>query len=203
MPALALIFEVAERVENCSGPGRIGEASALRAVEWTRLLEQHARRIYAAATNGDAAGARVLADKLRSGAIKDGFRARDVYRRQWAGLSDKDETNAAIAMLTDLGWLREERLAPGSKGGQPGEVYRINPAARGSVSSVSSNDATKAAESPERGSSVSSVSLGGPHFSSSSSSGGEFFGPSSKDWPDRTDRTSAPPHDPITGEVLP
>lgn len=215
MPALALIFEVAERVENTRGPGRVGAKSALLAAEWTRLLEQHARRIYAAATNGDAAGARVLADKLRSGALKDGFRARDVYRHQWSGLAGKDETDAALAMLIDLGWLREERLAPGNGGGRPVEVFRVNPALRGSVSNGSA--LTSRSTSPRQGGFVSNGSLGGPLFSSSSSSGGDVSENHRREWPAETDETSgdseagddltkpnsgAPPHDPATGEVL-
>jgi putative DNA primase/helicase len=185
MPALALLFELAQRVENARGGGQVGEAAALLAVEWTRLLEQHAARVYQAATNGDTAGARLLTEKLRTSDLKDVFTARDVYRHQWTGLVDPGETMAAIAHLIDAGWLREELRPPGAGGGRPSEAYRVNPAAR----------------TPPTGGYVSIGGTGGLHFSSSSLSGGTFLGTSEAPGTDKTDKT--PRHEAPTGEVFP
>ena len=46
---------------------------------------------------------------VRRGDLPDGFTQRDVYRRGWAGLTQREETAAALALLCDYGWLTATR----------------------------------------------------------------------------------------------
>lgn len=73
----------------------------------------------------DAGTGPALAAKIKAGALTDGFTLRDVYRPQWANLTECDEAAAAVDLLIELGWLdaSEETTK-----GRPATVYRINPA---------------------------------------------------------------------------
>ena len=76
----------------------------------------------------DQAAAR-LANKIKSGALPDMFTLRDVYRRGWTLLNDKDIAQTACDELVALGWLREYRLE--NLIGRPRSTeYDINPRVR-------------------------------------------------------------------------
>ena len=64
--------------------------------------------------------ARTIIDKARAGALPDPFTARDVYRNQWSGLSDKVAVNDALDMLAAHGWLTEATM---ETGGRPTAIY--------------------------------------------------------------------------------
>src|SRR5262249_15281605 len=97
-----------------------------RAMAWCDYLEAHARRIYALVTDIEIPAAARLAKGIQSGELGDRFTARDVYRRQWSLLDDKDIVERACEYLIDLGWLRVEE--PIYTGGRPRAVeYAINP----------------------------------------------------------------------------
>lgn len=124
MPSLALIFHLADA--KCFPCGPVTLASAQRSVGWCTFLEAHARRIYASVTLGDLCTARSLLDKLRSGKLSSPFTLRDVYRRQWTGLDTREAASAAIAVLDDHGWVREN---PVSTSGRPRREYFLHPSA--------------------------------------------------------------------------
>ncbi len=127
MPSLALLVHLVDCVDRgVAGPCRPRRPRC--AVEWCDYLEAHARRIYAAVTNR---GAR-RDDRPRHGSSRPGtsaevFTARDVYRKCWAGLSDKEDVLPALDMLEGLGWVRAGPVAAGERGGRPTTGYRINP----------------------------------------------------------------------------
>ena len=121
VPSLALLFQLAD---NEGGP--VGTAAMEKSLAWATYLESHMRRVYAIAIDSSAIAAKALAGRLEHGDLEDGFRARDVYRRAWSGLSDPQAVSQALDVLVDLHWLREceEQHAAG---GRRTIHYRINP----------------------------------------------------------------------------
>ena len=57
----------------------------------------------------------------------DGFTAREVAQRQWAGLSDVEAVKKALALLTDYEYINPQISPTSPKGGRPSEKYLINP----------------------------------------------------------------------------
>jgi hypothetical protein len=85
--------------------GPVSAASLTKALGWCEFLEPHARRIYSpAADDGVAAAYLIVAkrDKLR-----DGFTARDIYRRAWSGLSRTQTVAEGLSILVEYGHLTE------------------------------------------------------------------------------------------------
>ena len=128
MPSLALIFHLIE-VADDKLTGDVTLHSAERAAKWCNYLESHARRVYGLVGNVSVQAASRLARKIEEGALEDGFTARDIYRKQWSLLDDKDVAEAALAELTECGWIRQEsQHSTAQQGGRPpGPVFRINP----------------------------------------------------------------------------
>jgi len=122
VPALSLIHHLA------SGEvGPVGELSVLAALAWGEYLESHANRIYAAAIDASAAGARTIVRNLRNGSLPSRFRARDVYRHKWSGLTEMAEVNDALEVLEDHGWVRSAEVPTTAGGGRPTVTYTANP----------------------------------------------------------------------------
>ncbi len=124
IPALALLFHIADVVDGGAHAGAVPESALGLALQWGEILEAHARRIYGHALDRGGASARLLARKIATGALAGTFTARDVYRRGWVGLTDTDEVQAALAFLEDHDWIRSERE---NTGGRPRFRYRVNP----------------------------------------------------------------------------
>jgi hypothetical protein len=147
MPSLALIFHAADRAH---GPGFVSSGSATvvglstpfsesdfgpvpfdcaeRAAARCEYLEAHARRIYSGVTARVDTAVRLLGEKIRTGKLSDKFTSRDVYRPQWAGLTDRKDVVAALEILEeDLQWLRSETILPTDAGGRPKTNYYVNP----------------------------------------------------------------------------
>jgi putative DNA primase/helicase len=120
VPSLALLIHLAD-----DGQGPVGEAATRMAIGWADYLESHARRVYAIATDGAAIAGRALARRIKKGELKDGFTLRDIYRKHWTGLSDRQAVEQSVDLLLDLGWLREEVELTG---GKPKTLHWVNPA---------------------------------------------------------------------------
>ncbi len=73
----------------------------------------------------------MLAEKILSGRLKDGFSARDVYRQGWTLLDNRQAVEAAARELEHEQWLRKEATHSSGEPGRP-ELprYRINPQLR-------------------------------------------------------------------------
>jgi len=114
MPALALIFHLAEFVDGkASGP--VSLRAAELAVSWCEFLEAHARRVYSCLNEPDIEAARELAKKIKANALPSPFTARDVYRRCWSRLDDKQAVRQAVAFLEERGWLQTVETMTGGK----------------------------------------------------------------------------------------
>jgi len=122
VPSLALLVHLAD-----GDGGPIPLVALQKAIAWAVYLESHARRIYGIATDPAASGAKALAKRIKDGGIKDGFTLREVYRRHWSGLSDRESVEPAVDLLVDLGWLKE---CTEQTEGRTKTFYRINPAVR-------------------------------------------------------------------------
>ena len=137
IPSLALIFclvEIADgEIADIVGRGLVALRHTEMAAHWCNYLETHARRIYGLVNNVSLNAAAFLGDKIKEGALKDGFTARDVYRKHWSALDSKELLEAALDGLLEAQWLREESSKQHPDGGRPTLFYRINPRLRESA----------------------------------------------------------------------
>jgi hypothetical protein len=122
IPALSLIFHLAD-----GGRGPVNETSTLRALGWFDYLASHARRCYGMSKATDASAARRILERIRKGDLADGFKARELKRNQWAGLTESTLVDRALLLLCDCDYLAEVRVAHGGGRGRNTAVYRINP----------------------------------------------------------------------------
>jgi Protein of unknown function (DUF3987) len=137
VPSLALLIHLAD-----GGHGPVGEAATRKAIGWVAYLESHARRVYAIVINTATIAGKALAKRIRRGDLHDGFTLRDIYRKHWAGLSEKQAVEQAVDLLLDLGWLKE---VVEETGGKPKTRYRINPAL---LTQTAADPGAKGANSP-------------------------------------------------------
>ena len=114
VPALALLIHLTDR-----GSGPVTLLALEKALRWATYLEEHARRIYSAVLRPDTAAARELAKHLQRNELTARFTLREVYRRGWAGLSAKEDAEAATEILCDAGWIRPVAEVSGRTGGRP------------------------------------------------------------------------------------
>ncbi len=129
MPSLALLLHLVAVADGSAHVGNVSAEAAMMASEWCDFLEAHARRIYAMATDGATDGAQLVAARL--GQLPDPFTARDVYRKQWSGLSSPADAEAALARLEERNWIRAEDEPANEKGGRPMTSYWKHPAKAG------------------------------------------------------------------------
>jgi hypothetical protein len=104
----------------------VGVPALERAIEWSQYLETHARRAYGSATFAEAATARAILAKVRSGDLRSEFSARDVWRPQWSRLTDRNVVGAGLRMLVDYDHVLEAKV---ETAGRPAVVYTVNPKA--------------------------------------------------------------------------
>lgn len=123
MPSLALVYHIAE-VVNGSASGCVSIDAARQAARWCEFLEAHARKLYAAELNTDLSAAHAISEKIRSGAIEDGQRVRDIYRPQWSGLTIADRVWSGLRVLESHNHLKIEET---DTAGRPTDILRINP----------------------------------------------------------------------------
>jgi len=121
VPSLALLVHLAD-----GGVGAVGAASLAKACAWGDYLESHARRLYGAVIGGEVGAAKRLLRHIVRGDLGDHFALRAVYRKGWAGLSDRVAAQMAIDVLLDYGYLRAESQ---TTGGRPSQAFRVNPRA--------------------------------------------------------------------------
>jgi len=124
MPSISLIDHLIHIADGATG-GKITLQSAEKAAAWCGYLESHARRIYQMAIDVNQRAASELANKLINKRLKDPFTVRDVYRKSWYLLNDKEKVRVACEELEEAGWLRKASIPV--EGRQSKVVYQINP----------------------------------------------------------------------------
>ncbi len=122
VPALALDLHVID-----GGTGPVTLPATLRALALAEYFESHARRLHSSGRRMTIRAARTIIEKARAGALPVPFTARDVYRNQWAGLSDRAAVSDALDMLAAHGWLTETTA---ETGGRPTTIYSLSEGAR-------------------------------------------------------------------------
>ena len=133
MPALALLFELADRVAgDISVPSDLSRRrwpTPAQAAEWCSYLESHAERIYSCVTTPQMRAAQVLAEKIKKRSVgADGsFTCRDVYMKGWSGLDSPEAVRLAAHVLLDAGWIREQPSETKPGGGRPSSRSQVNP----------------------------------------------------------------------------
>ena len=137
MPALALLFELADRAGSVGFDGSslakqenfVGLRHAKRAAAWCDYLESHARRVYSCIVTPQLRAARELADKIKHRKVGASgfFSCRDVYLTGWSGLDSPEAVKQAAEVLEDAGWVRDVSAPSGPLGGRPANRYAVNP----------------------------------------------------------------------------
>jgi hypothetical protein len=137
MPALALLFELADRASSVGFEGSVLANSAnfvslehtKRAAAFCDYLESHARRVYSCIVTPQLRAVRELADKIKHRKVgTDGFfSCRDVYLKGWSGLDSPEAVKLAAEVLQDAGWVRDVSGESGPLGGRPSNRYEVNP----------------------------------------------------------------------------
>jgi len=122
IPGLALVLHLADRQK-----GSIGVIPLLQAIKLAGYFESHAVRLYSSVAMPEVEAAKLILRKLKAGEIPQPFKARDIYRKHWAGL-DKPAVEDAIALLLEYGWLDESSE---DTAGRPALVYALSAGAHG------------------------------------------------------------------------
>ena len=120
VPSLALIFHLCEY----GADGAVRLTSLEMAILWAGYLESHARRVYSAAVDGASAAAKTILRRIERDDLVEPFALRDIQRKSWTGLCNKEEIQAAIDMLVEYEHL--EAVQPETqKEGRPRAIrYR-------------------------------------------------------------------------------
>lgn len=125
---LALILHVADS----PGEGLVSERTLLKALAWVDYLTPHARRVYHAVEHPETGAAELLLARLLRGELPPSFKAWEISRKGWHGLSDREAVKKSCRLLFEYGWLIE--LDPGGVQGigRPADpVYTVSPAVKG------------------------------------------------------------------------
>ena len=122
--SLALLFELVE-----GGRFEVGEAATARALDWADYLRSHAARLYSAGDTMAEDGAKLILE--RRAQLPKQFTMRDVQRKAWACLGDRDAVVAAFDVLVAAHCCREVPPEIGPMGGRPSVTYVWNPALEG------------------------------------------------------------------------
>ncbi|WGD32020.1 YfjI family protein [Ancylobacter sp. WKF20] len=118
--SLALIFELVG-----GGTTAVDAETTARALDWADYLRSHANRIYSAGQTLAEEGARLILERRKQ--LPKEFTARDVQRKQWSGLADRETVASALDLLIVTHHCRELPQEPDIRGGRPSTVYRWNP----------------------------------------------------------------------------
>ena len=119
---------VANTLHLADAPGKspVTLETAEKAAALCDYFEAHAKKIYAPAINPGLQAAHFLAGKIKAGKIADGVPVREIYRRQWHGLTTGASVRSGLNVLEEFNWIRCEDVEPTT--GRPSEIVRLNPA---------------------------------------------------------------------------
>ncbi|MCV2423465.1 YfjI family protein [Paucibacter sp. DJ2R-2] len=119
VPAMALTLHLAS-----GGTGPVTARACASALELADYFKSHAIRAYESGTNATVATAKAIIRRIERKELAEVFTARDVYRRGWAGLSDREGVCEALDMLAAHGWLTESERRSDAAGGRVTVDYR-------------------------------------------------------------------------------
>jgi hypothetical protein len=111
------------------GHNEISQQAMRKALAFSKYLESHARRLYAATNEPERAAAHAILNKVREGELQTGFTAREVHQHDWSGLTDREEVQAGLNLVIELDYLAAFSAATSERGGRPTTTYTVNPRA--------------------------------------------------------------------------
>lgn len=129
MPAISLLFELADQVASNFELDTVSLEHAEMAAAWCEYLESHARRVYSCVVTPQLRAARELANKIEKRKVAaDGFfPCREVYLKGWSGLDSPESVKLAAEVLEDANWVRDATGGSGPLGGRPSNRCKVNP----------------------------------------------------------------------------
>ena len=119
--SLALIFELVAGGRD----GVVREEATARALDWADYLKAHAARLYSVGAVSAENGARLIID--RRAQLSEPFTAREIQRKGWVGLTDREAVADAIDLLITTDHVRGAPVASTDAGGRPSIAYTWNP----------------------------------------------------------------------------
>lgn len=130
VPALALLIHTAEDLS-----GQVTLSALRRAIAFADCLESHAARVFASGTVAESTAVHTLLRKLCDGTagLPSEFKARDIRRKCWAGLSHQEEVESACELLVEHRWLIATTHVSGAQGVKTTTKYHLNPLAKKSA----------------------------------------------------------------------
>lgn len=120
IPGLALALHLAG---GHGGP--VGIRPTLQALTLSDYFESHARRLHSSARRAAVRGASRLLERVKARALPAVFTARDVMRKDWSGLTERQAVADALDLLVTHGWLMESETVAGLSGGRPTTIYSL------------------------------------------------------------------------------
>jgi hypothetical protein len=117
---LALLFELID-----GGHFEVTKDATRRALAWADYLLSHANRLYSSGEAIAEDGARLILS--RRSQLSEPFTAREVQRKGWTSLCDKDAVASAIEILVSTNHCREIPPVINQSGGRPSPSYIWNP----------------------------------------------------------------------------
>jgi hypothetical protein len=124
--ALALLFHLID-----GGEGSVGVEPTARALDWSDYLRSHANRLYSSGSLQIEHGARIIIECRAQ--LPERFTLRDVQRKAWGGLTDKESARDAIDLLVANNHCRGIHVEPTATGGRPSLVYEWHPGHKGAA----------------------------------------------------------------------
>ena len=107
---------------------RVSLRTIEKALAWLDYLEPHAQRVYHAAEHPETQAAELLLARLKRGELPTSFKAWEISRRGWHGLTDSKAVKRACRLLFEYGWLIERDDPEGKPFGRPSDpVYFVSP----------------------------------------------------------------------------
>lgn len=124
VPALAAIFESI----STESPVRLEKVDVeclSMAIRWWKVMQSHARKLYAAEFYTGVQEAHRLVRKVAQGNIYDGMPVRDIKRSGWEGLNNADTVETGLHILEKAGFVQVVTYREGA--GRPSKVLYIRP----------------------------------------------------------------------------
>ena len=122
VPSLALIFRLGS--EDEWDKGKVGSRSIELAILWAEFLEKHAHKVYSSALRPELKAAHELAEKIKSGKVRDKDKVRTIYRKNWSLLDSSQKVDSALSVMEESHWLTTQQVKVGCT---TTELIRLNP----------------------------------------------------------------------------
>lgn len=124
VPRLALLCHIAN---DATGP--VSGDAVQMAMQWAGYLESHARRAYGALSLDNVSAARSIWRRVVRNDLPQPFTARDIQRKGWSGLAQRERVEGGLKVLCEADWLAGNTPETGPIGGRPSTLYQPNPKA--------------------------------------------------------------------------